>query len=60
MLHQLVRVLMLVPLADVEPDACRHARAPEHERHGDRIAPQDERQRRTDEWCGGEVGAGTR
>jgi hypothetical protein len=59
MRHRLMHVHVFVMLGDVQPHSNAHQNSSKPERRCDGLAIQDNRDRRTDERCGGEIGAGT-
>src|SRR5262249_9189054 len=58
--HRLVRVLMLMPFGDMEPHAQSHQGAGRQEPEGDALSEGNDREHRTEEGRGREIGAGSR
>ena len=56
-LHHLVRVLVFMAFAQVQPHAEAHQYRADHQRYGRRLVEDGERDQRADEWRDGEVGA---
>lgn len=50
MLHRFVRVVMLVALGEMKPDAQRHAAGAEQQERSHLLSPSNDRESRADEW----------
>ena len=51
MFELFVRMFMAVPFSEVNPQAESHERSGDHEREGQRIMQQRNRDHSTDKWC---------